>query len=204
MESVLHKQIVLRLNSGWQPIGFSTVRDAITAMTGQAQAGGSPALALDVGVEDGEVSYVNPVKWEDWLLLPVRDEDLAVMTSKGAIRCPLVLVMANYSKVPFKTPRLSPSSIFERDGGICQYSGRKLSKKQASMDHVVPKSKGGKDSWENLVLADKQLNQDKGNKFNHEIGLTLLRQPKAPPSLPISATLGDPRHPHHNPFMIKK
>ena len=69
----------------------------------------------------------------------------------------------------------------------CQYTGRALRPEEGSLDHVLPRSRGGKDTWENLVWSSKDVNTRKGNRLPHEAGLKLLKQPRAPKELPASA-----------------
>jgi len=143
---------------------------------------------------DGSYDFDNvidcsPVKWEDWIKLPVRSCDAFVQTGKNKIRIPTVVCCSEYGKVPMKRAKLSPKTIYDRDNGVCQYSGRKLSRSEASLDHILPRAKGGKTTWENIALCDKQINNKKGDRLNHEVGLKLLRQPKAPPLLPASVSI---------------
>jgi 5-methylcytosine-specific restriction endonuclease McrA len=60
---------------------------------------------------------------------------------------------------------------------------------QGSLDHVLPRSRGGKNAWENLVWAGKDVNARKGNRLPHEAGLKLLSVPRAPKELPASALM---------------
>lgn len=206
MSSVLDKQIVLRLNSRWIAIGYLTVREAIVFLCSQSH-GQKPGFAMDyemVTDENGQqtLSFANPVSWDEWVNLPVRDSDLTINTSKGAIRAPLVVVCANYDKIPLKTPRVSAGTIRERDGGVCQYTGRKLAQGQGNLDHIHPQSRGGRNTFENLVWADKQINTLKGNRTPEEAGLRLIRRPKAPPSMPVIVTAADAKHPSQVPFLL--
>ncbi len=91
--------------------------------------------------------------WDEWITLPVRDGDYAVRTARGAIRVPTVIVAVNFAKVPKKRPKLCAKNIRERDGNRCQYTGRLLHPTEGNLDHVVPRSRGGADTWENLVWA---------------------------------------------------
>jgi hypothetical protein len=72
------------------------------------------------------------------------------------------------------------SSIFLRDGDICQYCGRSLSKRDRTLDHIIPKSKGGTTSFLNCVTACIKCNQQKGDRAAHEAGLTLRCKPYIP------------------------
>ena len=143
------------------------------------------ATALEI---EGE-SHIRPVSWADWITLPVRSGDNAVLTTRGAIRVPTVIVAVNYARVPKKRPKLSAKNIRERDGNRCQYTGRLLHPNEGSLDHVVPRSRGGPDTWENLVWSAKDVNQRKADRLQHEAGLKLLNVPRAPKELPVTAMI---------------
>ena len=146
------------------------------------------ATALEI---EGE-SHIRPVTWDEWITLPVREQDNAVHTVRGAIRVPTVVVAVNYARVPKKRPKLCARNIRERDGNRCQYTGKLLKPDEGSLDHVVPRSRGGKDAWENLVWSSKAVNTRKGNRLPHEAGLKLLAVPRAPKELPVTALLRNP------------
>ena len=74
-------------------------------------------------------------------------------------------------------------------GNRCQYTGKLLRTDEGSLDHVLPRSRGGKDEWGNLVWSDKTVNAKKGNRLPHEAGLKLLSVPRAPKELPVSALI---------------
>ena len=128
--------------------------------------------------------------WEEWLSLPVREQDQAVHTVRGRVRIPTVIIAVNYSKVPKKRPKLSARSIRERDGNRCQYTGRLLQAEEGSLDHVVPRSWGGRDTWENLVWAAKEVNQRKADRLPHEAGLRLLATPRVHPQCARNSRVG--------------
>jgi 5-methylcytosine-specific restriction endonuclease McrA len=108
---------------------------------------------------------------------------------RGAIRVPTVIVAVNFARVPKKRPRLCAKTIRERDGNRCQYTGKLLRPEEGSLDHVLPRSRGGADSWENLVWAAKEVNARKANRLPHEAGLRLLTVPRAPKELPVTALI---------------
>jgi 5-methylcytosine-specific restriction endonuclease McrA len=176
MNDVLHKATVLVLNRNWQAIDVKTPAQAFCMM-----ANGN-ATALDI-VAAGEM---RPVRWTEWLGLLVREEDHAVRTVRGLVRVPTVLVLARYNKVPKRRPKLSAKGIWERDGGKCQYTGRKLAPHEGNIDHVLPRSRGGQTTWENCVLADKKVNSLKGNRLPEELGLQLKKMPQVPRELPVT------------------
>ena len=176
MSDVLNKTTVLVLNRNWQAIDVKTPADAFCMMAA------GTATALDFG--NGQ--EMQPTKCEEWFSLPVRDSDNYVGTVHGPVRVPTVIVLARYDKVPKHRPKLSGRGIWERDGGVCQYTGRKLSRDEGNIDHVVPRSRGGKTSWENCVLADKKVNSRKANRTPEEVGLKLIKKPNPPRDLPAS------------------
>ena len=133
--------------------------------------------------------FFTPKSWDEWITLPIRDQDEAVQTVRGQIRVPTVIVAVNYAKVPKRRPKLCAKAIRERDGNRCQYTGRVLHPNEGSLDHVVPRSRGGKDAWENLVWSAKEVNQRKADRLPHEVGLKLLSTPRAPKELPVSALI---------------
>ena len=179
MNDMLNKNIVLVLNRNWQAINIRTPADAFCQMATNA------ATALEI---EGETN-IRPVKWDEWITLPIREGDAAVHTVRGAIRVPTVIVAVNYARVPKKRPKLCARTIRERDGNRCQYTGKVLAPDEGNLDHVVPRSRGGQDTWENLVWSDKAINSRKGNRLPHEAGLKLLSVPRAPKELPVSAMI---------------
>ena len=178
MNDILNKATVLVLNRNWQAINVRTPQDAFCQMATNV------ATALEV---DGE--SIRPVTWEEWITLPVRPQDSAVLTMRGPIRVPTVIVALNYAKVPKKRPKLCARTIRERDGNRCQYTGVLLRPDEGNIDHVLPRSRGGKDAWENCVWSSKTVNSKKGNRLPHEAGLKLLKQPVAVREMPVTALI---------------
>jgi len=182
MNDVLNKSTVLVLNRNWQAIHVKTPAQAYCMLATDA------ATALDIQ----ENSEMHPVRWPEWLTLPVRDGDNAVRTVHGPVRVPTVIVLATYAKVPKRRPKFSSRNIWQRDGATCQYTGRKLAPHEGNIDHVVPRSRGGKTSWDNCVLAHKEINSRKADKLPQEAGLRLRRQPAAPRELPATILISNP------------
>ena len=175
--SNLDKQVLV-LNKSWQPINVMTVQKALSMMAADA------ATAFDFA--DG--NFV-PVKWSDWLNLPVRAEDDGIRTPSRVVRVPRVIVAVAFNKVPLKRPRLTLKHLRERDNHRCAYTQRVLKPEECSMEHVVPKSKGGATKWRNVVLADKKVNNLRGDKSLKEAGLILRVQPFVPSARPFHESL---------------
>ena len=83
-----------------------------------------------------------------------------------------------YIKIPFKEVELTRKNIIKRDANKCQYCGKKSI--ELTIDHIIPKSRGGSDSWENLITACVRCNNRKGNQTPDEAGIRLLSRPRKP------------------------
>ncbi|MEZ4700874.1 MAG: HNH endonuclease [Rhodothermales bacterium] len=90
---------------------------------------------------------------------------------------PSIVRLKYFVRVPYKRIMLSRKNVLRRDGYRCQYCGNRES---LTVDHVLPKSRGGKDTWENLVAACTPCNNRKGNRTPEEARLELRRQPFRP------------------------
>jgi 5-methylcytosine-specific restriction endonuclease McrA len=179
MNSVINKAIVLVLNRNWQAINIRTPAEAFCQMA----TGVATALEID------GADHIRPVPWDEWIRLPVREQDQPVQTVRGPIRLPTVIVLANFARVPKRRPKLCAKTIRDRDGNRCQYTGIALKPDEGNIDHVVPRSRGGQDTWENCVWASKAINSKKGNRLPHEAGLKLLKTPKALREVPVTALI---------------
>lgn len=158
---------VLVLNRVFEPVRITTVRRAIRLLyTGTAQ-------ALD---DIGEFH-----DFSAWLSLPVRhgvDDMLPIVT--GTLRVPRIVHLRRYARVRRPTVRLTRRNVMLRDGFQCQYCERRGPVSLLDIDHVIPRSRGGEDSWTNLVTACQPCNRRKGRRTPLEAAMPLLRLPGAP------------------------
>ena len=92
---------------------------------------------------------------------------------------PTVIRLRYYVRVPYKEIPLTRRNILERDRNTCQYCGVK---EQLTLDHIIPRSRGGGDTWENLVGACVRCNVKKGNRNPKEANMNLLSKPRRPHS----------------------
>jgi 5-methylcytosine-specific restriction endonuclease McrA len=95
-----------------------------------------------------------------------------------AIPLPSIVRLVRYIRVPRKGIILSRKNIIKRDNHQCQYCG--ATHKPVTVDHIIPKDRGGEDSWENLVCACVKCNVKKGNRTPEEVGMTLTHRPQKP------------------------
>ncbi len=179
--SMMNEKVVLQLNAAWQAICVKTPEQAFVDMAGGA------LLGL---VIEGEALY--PVEWDAWLKLPVLNEPFSVRTGSRVIRIPTVVIARHYNKMPMHRPRLTRHNVFRRDHYTCAYTGRKLTSAEASMDHIIPVSRNGKTTWENVVTSDRKVNERKRNLTPAEAGLPVPR-PTAPRPVPASMAIQNAR-----------
>ncbi|UGS33642.1 HNH endonuclease [Capillimicrobium parvum] len=92
---------------------------------------------------------------------------------------PVVIRLVSYVRVPRDTHKrkITRRAVFARDGWACQYCG---SRSNLTVDHVIPRSKGGLSSWENIVAACAPCNRRKGDRLPNQIGMTPRKAPRTP------------------------
>ena len=95
------------------------------------------------------------------------------------MRLPSVIRLLEYRRIPHQTHALSRKNILLRDRNTCQYCGLALGASELTLDHVLPRSRGGLSTWENLVACCHSCNRRKGNQLPVEAGMRLLREPRA-------------------------
>ena len=106
------------------------------------------------------------------------DPERELQTVNNSLPFPSVIKLSNYKKVPFRSVEITRRNIFRRDNHQCQYCGSKTS--MLTIDHIFPKSRGGLETWENLVTACFECNNRKGNRTPEEAKMPLLTKPSKP------------------------
>jgi 5-methylcytosine-specific restriction endonuclease McrA len=171
MSNILTKATVLVLNRNWEAINVRTPQEAFCMMAtnvataleiefedardlplpeGEGRGEGEQIAQVtnggqyETGTSVLNASSIRPVRWDEWITPPIRPQDNAVHTVRGEILVPTVIVAVNYAKVPKKRPKLCARNIRERDDNPCQYTGIVLKPDEGSLDHVLPRSRGGK------------------------------------------------------------
>ncbi len=91
---------------------------------------------------------------------------------------PSVIRLTEYRRIPRQTRAISRKNILLRDHNACQFCGKDFPPSDLTLDHVVPRSRGGKSSWDNLVACCHRCNNRKGDRTPEEAGLSLLRKPR--------------------------
>lgn len=101
------------------------------------------------------------------------------------IQVPRIIRLLTYDRVPRNTVKFNRRNIFLRDEHCCQYCGEHYPRHQLSLDHVIPRSRGGEDSWVNVVCACLSCNVRKGGRTPREAGMQLTRPPFKPKRSPL-------------------
>jgi len=125
-------------------------------------------------IEISELKADEKQPHEDW----IRSVHFGVLV-------PRVIRLLFYDRLPKRSLRLNRHTVFARDGHRCQYCGRRMPTGQLSLDHVVPRSRGGRTTWENVVCACLTCNVRKGGRTPKEAQMKLRRQPIRPRRSPI-------------------
>jgi 5-methylcytosine-specific restriction endonuclease McrA len=100
-------------------------------------------------------------------------------SATASLKRPVVIRLVTYVRIPRDTHRrkITRRAVFARDEWTCQYCG---ARSNLTVDHVVPKSKGGGSSWDNIVASCAPCNRRKGDALPRQAGMRLLKQPRTP------------------------
>jgi 5-methylcytosine-specific restriction endonuclease McrA len=108
-----------------------------------------------------------------------------VSTVRLELAVPRVIRLLTYDRVPRTRVRLNRRNLFARDANHCQYCGRRFKTTDLSIDHVVPRSRGGRTAWPNVVCACLKCNVKKGGRTPAEAGMRLIHPPREPRFSPV-------------------
>ena len=175
MEAVLDCHVLV-LNRLWQPIQVCSVRRALRLLClGHAQ----------VVQTDGEARYQTHdfLSWVEHSSDHFAEE--VIRTVRLALRIPKIIVLSLYDRLPRKEVKFTRHNVFLRDKFTCQYCGETFPEGDLNLDHVLPRDKGGKTTWENIVTSCIRCNSRKANKHPHEVNMRLLRPPCTPRWRPL-------------------
>jgi 5-methylcytosine-specific restriction endonuclease McrA len=158
-----------------------------------------------VQVEDGRYLTHDFASWMEVSEFKRRfeaDKHEWLRTVRTAIAVPRIIRLLDYDKLPAQDVKFNRRNIYARDGNRCQYCGRKAPTSELSLDHVVPRSRGGKSTWENIVCACLTCNVKKGGRTPDEAGLKLVVRPKKPKRSPlINQKIQDDRYASWRAFL---
>lgn len=170
MESLLHRPVLV-LNRYWQPVHSCSARRALKLLC----------------LGHAEVIAVSPEKafsthdLRSWLQWSEAAEGIGfVHSARYRVGVPEVITLTGYDRLPRRVVKLTRRNVFLRDDFTCQYCAKPFRESDLNLDHVMPRDKGGRMSWENIVTSCIRCNTRKANKLPHEANMHPLKAPRRP------------------------
>ena len=167
MTTAVLQEPTLVLNRVWIPIRVATVQEALTLVC------------------KGAARVVRPETYEtfdfdSWASLGAARHEAHVRTVHLRVPVPEVVVLSRYGGTPTREIVFSRRNLFRRDRHTCQYCGARPGFADLTLDHVLPRSRGGRSTWENVVVACLECNKRKANRTPAGAGMRLRRRPRQP------------------------
>jgi 5-methylcytosine-specific restriction endonuclease McrA len=188
---------VLVLNRHYMAVHVINVRRAFALLVRD--------LAEVIHVEDGQYANYDFESWREISELRAQfrepNEDW-LRSVNFEVQVPRVIRLLFYDRVPNQNVRFNRRNLFARDNNSCQYCGKRFSTSDLSLDHIVPRSRGGDTSWENIVCACIKCNVRKGGRTPQEAHMALIRKPAKPKRSPlVTLKLGNPKYESWKSFL---
>jgi len=179
---------VLVLNRSFLPIDTTTVRRAF--------------VLLYLGAARAVDRQYRTFDFKSWSELGAEYGDDTIGLVNKIIKVPRVIALTTYDRIPRTVVRFNRLNIFSRDKNTCQYCGHILPRHELNIDHVIPRSRGGQATWENVVCSCHACNRKKAGRTPEEAGMKLIIRPKKPKWTPYSPfTLKGLRYEEWKPFL---
>jgi 5-methylcytosine-specific restriction endonuclease McrA len=179
---------VLVLNRSYLPVHVTSARRAFTL--------------LYQGIARVVNEQYQTFDFEEWSQLAVARDAEAVGTPSGRIRIPRVIALVAFDRLPKRHVRFSRINLMARDNFQCQYCGRRPHRAELNLDHVVPRSLGGRSTWENVVTSCVDCNRRKGGRTPRQAHLKLVKRPERPRWTPLANLMwSSVRYQEWRPFL---
>lgn len=166
---------VLVLNRGYAATRVVPVRQAFLLLFRR--------VAEVISVVDGRWEQFDISSWLEVAALQQQYESGRhdwIRTASCEVAVPGIIRLSTCHRLPDHSVRLNRRNLYARDSNKCQYCGKRFPTAELSIDHVVPQSRGGVNSWQNLVCACVRCNARKGNRTPGEAGMHLVKKPRKP------------------------
>ncbi len=187
---------VLVLNRNWQAVNIVGLRRAFSLLWQDH--------ARVINTFTGDYTVHTAPEWLEYSMAsnPPPPQAEYVRTIRMHIILPKILLLREFDRLPVSEVKFNRQNVFERDNYTCQYSGRTCKVKDLTLDHVIPRERGGRTSWENIVTCSREMNAVKANRLPHEAGLRLVRKPARPKARPfVSVAAGSDVDPSWTQFL---
>jgi len=183
---------VLVLNRLFMAVHVVTARRAFTLLCKER----AEVVSVD---EEDKYNFYDLKSWIEVSQLKATYEDAHqhdwVHTVSLQIRVPKVIRLLFYDRFPQRVAKFNRRNIFARDENRCQYCGYKFPTSELSLEHVIPRSRGGESTWQNIVCACTECNKRKGGRTPQEAHMKLIRKPVRPTRSPqITIKLRSPKY----------
>jgi len=186
---------VLVLNKFYQAIRVINVRRAFSLLCREL----AEVIHIEVDAQ-GKSKWLN-LDFESWQELSQLkaefepDEYEWIHTVRFQIAVPRIIRLLGYDKLPRQEVKFNRRNIYARDGNRCQYCGKKFPTTELSLDHIIPKSQGGRTTWENICCCCVRCNVRKGGRTPEQASMKLIARPVKPRRSPvINIRLADERY----------
>jgi len=167
----------LVLNRHWQPVHVTTVHRAVAMLWSEVAEVVCPVTYQLYG-------------WDQWITMSPADGDRAIRTGRLRFGIPDVIRLPGYDRPPKESVPFTRRNLIKRDHHTCQYCGVQPGADSITLDHVLPRSRGGASSWANCVAACVRCNSRKADRTPEQAGMRLLREPHKPDWKPFFAASG--------------
>ncbi|MEM7007549.1 MAG: HNH endonuclease [Thermodesulfobacteriota bacterium] len=158
---------VLVLNRYFVPVTITSVKRAF--------------VMLYAGIAKAVDTEYNTFDFDSWSQISeFKDKDDVIRTVSSVIKTPRVIILVRYEGVIRKEAKFNRLNIFRRDAGTCQYCCKQFSRSELTIDHVVPRSQGGRSTWDNVVCCCIACNRKKGGRTPAQARMKLKTIPKKP------------------------
>lgn len=171
---------VLVLNQHYTALRVVSARRAITLLVKR--------IAEIVSVEDSQWQSYDFESWQELSELHSqfqRDQHEWIRSVQFDLAVPKIIRLLAYDRLPRRPVRFNRRNLFARDGNRCQYCGRKFPVAELTLDHVMPRSRGGHTNWENIVCSCVRCNVRKGGRTPDEARMKLINPPVKPKRSPV-------------------
>lgn len=155
---------VLMLNSGWTPVNVCSVKRALNLIFK------NHAIIINTEQKDDYIDY-RSYTWADWSAIKPENDEECIVSSHFKFKIPEVIKLVKYSKYHISKVNFNRRAIYKRDDNQCKYCGKRPGTELLSIDHIIPRSRGGQLTWTNVVVSCVKCNAKKANKTPEEAGM---------------------------------
>lgn len=193
---------VLVLNKFYQAIRVVNVRRAFSLLCRDL------AEVIHIEFDNAGQSRWQNLRLTEWTELSALKAEFEpdgfdwIHTVRLQIAVPRIIRLLGYDKLPRQEVKFNRRNIFARDGSRCQYCGKRFATNELSLDHVVPRSQGGRSTWDNIVCCCIKCNVKKGGRTPEQAHMHLISKPHKPKRSPvINIRLADARYASWKQFL---